>query len=265
MDSIGAHEIIIETPKHVSEGIPPAEQVPHGTTAVPITNYFFWVNATGYKSLDTGVQGPPVTVISSATSNLHTHLTFELVASADAGTSSGSSEITNPYAFQQWAAQYFTPEELADPAVGSATADPDTDGLANQDEFAAGTHPRNADSDGDTLPDGWERTHQLNPLVADAGADPDADGFSNQIEWRYGTDPQAAASKPDISVSVRQAIRVDFATHAGIRYQLQRADSLGGVWQDIGSAFPGDGQPVEQFFVAEPGLQQFYRLSVSVP
>ena len=81
----------------------------------------------------------------------------------------------------------------------------------------------------------------------------------------YNTDPQAAGSKPDISVSVRRAIRVDFPTRAGVRYQLQRADNVDGIYLDVGSAFTGDGQPVEQFFVAESAAQQFYRLSVSVP
>jgi hypothetical protein len=41
--------------------------------------------------------------------------------------------------------------------------DPDNDGLTNRDEFLAGSDPNNYDTDGDSLPDGWEVENGLNP------------------------------------------------------------------------------------------------------
>jgi hypothetical protein len=53
-------------------------------------------------------------------------------------------------------------------------ADPDRDGLASIDESLGGTDPRAADSDGDLLPDGFERSYGSDPLRAAARADAEA-------------------------------------------------------------------------------------------
>jgi hypothetical protein len=89
-----------------------------------------------------------------------------------------------------------------DVANGPA-GDPDGDGLANAAERIAGTAPDQADSDGDTLPDGWEVDHGLDPLDGGAGdpangasGDPDADGHPNEVELRIGSDPQDDHSQP---------------------------------------------------------------------
>jgi hypothetical protein len=64
------------------------------------------------------------------------------------------------------------------------------------------TDPLNPDTDGDTMPDGWELAdwyyyasspHILNPLDAsDASGDPDADGLSNVQEYEVATNPYFA-------------------------------------------------------------------------
>ena len=61
----------------------------------------------------------------------------------------------------------YTDQALA-PGETVDTADFDGDGLSNKDEVDPGgllapTDPLNPDSDGDGLPDGWERAHGLNP------------------------------------------------------------------------------------------------------
>ncbi|NLX26214.1 MAG: right-handed parallel beta-helix repeat-containing protein, partial [Lentisphaerae bacterium] len=64
-------------------------------------------------------------------------------------------------------------------------------------EYTAGTDPQNADSDADTMPDGWEVANGLDPLSDDTLADPDADGLNNLAEYNAGTDPQDADSDDD--------------------------------------------------------------------
>ncbi len=62
--------------------------------------------------------------------------------------------------------------------------DTDGDGLINLAELNTyGTDPENPDTDGDTLPDGWEVQHGSNPSVVDPLGDADSDGFSNLEEY----------------------------------------------------------------------------------
>ena len=63
-------------------------------------------------------------------------------------------------------------------------ADTDQDGLSDTDEIQLyGTDPLNADTDGDTMNDGWEVAEGLDPLRDDADDDSDGDGFTNLQEY----------------------------------------------------------------------------------
>lgn len=71
-----------------------------------------------------------------------------------------------------------------------AALDPDEDGLNNLGEFQAGTDPRNADSDGDSLNDGDEvNLHNTSPLAEDT----DNDLLPDAVEVEEGLDPLAAS------------------------------------------------------------------------
>jgi hypothetical protein len=48
--------------------------------------------------------------------------------------------------FEAWRQTYFTAEQLTNAAISSATADPDEDGLNNEQEYLAGTDPTNTAS-----------------------------------------------------------------------------------------------------------------------
>lgn len=51
--------------------------------------------------------------------------------------------------------------------------------------------PAPVDTDGDGLPDAWERRHGLNPAnPADGAGDPDKDGYTSLEEYLNGTDPK---------------------------------------------------------------------------
>lgn len=75
--------------------------------------------------------------------------------------------------------------------------DIDGDGLSNADEATRNTNPRLADTDGDTMPDGYEVANGLNPLVDDRAGDLDGDGATNGAEFAAGTDPRNADTDGD--------------------------------------------------------------------
>ncbi|MFC1798576.1 hypothetical protein ACFLZL_02070 [Thermodesulfobacteriota bacterium] len=62
------------------------------------------------------------------------------------------------------------------------------------------TNPNNADTDGDTMPDGWEVDNGLDPTTDDANNDLDGDGAKNILEFNKSTDPDNASSKPIMSI-----------------------------------------------------------------
>lgn len=59
-----------------------------------------------------------------------------------------------------------------------------------------------ADSDGDGLPDWWERWHFLSETAASASADSDSDGQNNAIEYLTGFDPNNAVSRFDARLAI---------------------------------------------------------------
>ena len=67
----------------------------------------------------------------------------------------------------------------------------------------------NADSDGDGMPDEWERKYDLNPQdPADAELDSDEDGFTNLQEYADGTNPLDAKSHKDFA-SLLRVVKVE--------------------------------------------------------
>jgi len=77
-------------------------------------------------------------------------------------------------------------------SASDASADADSDGLTNLQEYQNGTHPRDDDSDGDQALDGWEVANNFDPLdpfdQLDPDGDEDGDGLTNQEEVTLGTD-----------------------------------------------------------------------------
>ncbi len=76
--------------------------------------------------------------------------------------------------------------------------------LCGTEQNAKPAETLNADSDGDGMPDEWERKYGLNPQdPADAELDSDEDGFTNLQEYKDGTDPLDAKSHKDFATLLR--------------------------------------------------------------
>ncbi len=129
-----------------------------------------------------------------AFTNLDTLLTYEVTAYRDSNTNGfpdtweASGVYSNNPIVQPTNSLAGVDVILADPT----TLDSDGDGLTDMDEvYVHLSLPDNPDTDGDSMPDGWEFTNSpaVNLLVADGTNDFDADGLVNSNEYVAFTDP----------------------------------------------------------------------------
>lgn len=94
----------------------------------------------------------------------------------------------------------------------------------------AGIPPDEIDSDGDGIPDKYEREHGMNPMDAnDAALDMDNDGFSNIEEYRDGTKLDDASDYPSPAAKLR-TIRIA-SNPFKLRFQGEARMSKGVFYQ----------------------------------
>jgi len=170
------------------------------------------------------------------------------------------------------------------PHFNDAAGDADGDGISNLAEFNSGSNPRIADkapvvgisgiflvdtggrlldSDGDGLPDWWEKLYFNDPRVAQPSADPDGDGVSNISEFLAGSNPLDPNSRFRVTglQAVYQtngtAVTIRWASFAGSTYSIWTATVAEGPYvlsvADIAALPPENtfritGAPVEAFF-----------------
>src|SRR5262249_10255985 len=96
-----------------------------------------------------------------------------------------------------------------------------------------------ADTDGDGLPDDWERFYNMDPTdPSDAAQDIDIDGVSNLDEYRFGSDPVDRETIPSVFLVAEGGtpprLALLFTAYAEKTYTVLWRDSLDhGEWLPI--------------------------------
>ena len=121
----------------------------------------------------------------------------------------------------------------------------------------------NRDSDGDGMPDDWERAHCLNPLVNDANGDPDGDGFTNLAEYLAGTDPNVGVVPTITATATATESQASIQWNAiiGKTYRVQFKDAIDEPWADLSGDITGVGRgaiKVDAAVIVHPA--RFYRV-----
>lgn len=160
---------------------------------------------------------------------------------------------------------------VVDPDGVPRPLDGNGDGAARYDlgayEFLLAT----ADSNGDTIPDGWVHGHGLSPIDPGvANGNPDDDAFTTLHEWIADTDPTDPQSRLRIvSLDFGPPFSLRFQSSAGRRYTLSFLTdlTLPAAWTPVPGQIrvPGSGGLDTLTDSSEPGPQKFYRLGVELP
>ncbi len=130
------------------------------------------------------------------------------------------------------------------------------------------------DSDGDTMPDGWEIDNGFSPTNAgDAAENPDSDPFNNIEEYIADTDPNSSndwfhiAAVSNASASSAQTT-VYFKSSGNRLYTLLGCSNLlNAIWINVPGAGPitGIGGADSITDTNVPGKGPFYRMRVNLP
>jgi hypothetical protein len=129
------------------------------------------------------------------------------------------------------------------------------------------------DSDGDGIPDAWERLKFGNLTTANSTSDRDGDGFSDLGEYLADTDPtdpnsnlRITAYAPDPGGS---PARIQWTSVASRLYHIQRRTDLnpGSLWSDIGLGLisPDAGATTTRAFTDPASPQRFFRIEAVKP
>ncbi len=151
------------------------------------------------------------------------------------------------------------------------------------------------DSDGDGLPDAWERQYFDGSLAYTASDDPDGDGLNNLLEYQSGTNPSLAdtdgdgmkdgaeleaGTDPLNAASVLKITRLGpltpmdglfylplfFQSVNAKAYVIQVAPAVTGVWVTAGASFVAVSNSTQVLMTVPESLPQtFYRVRLSAP
>jgi hypothetical protein len=124
------------------------------------------------------------------------------------------------------------------------------------------------DTDGDGLPDDYEREYGMNSnSAADATQDADEDGFTNSQEFHAGTDPTERDSRLSSSIAKPGAgIAIRFQSSPGRRYVIERCVDLKAAdWALFATNLEGTGGEISITDANPPPDGAFYRVKLQQP
>ena len=155
-------------------------------------------------------------------------------------------------------------EPINSPINWSASPVGGTPGVVNDN----GGEPDPNDTDGDGIPNTWERQFGLNPAApADGAGDADNDGWTALNEYLAGTNPNSASSALVLGIeSSTTTVQLSFDAVAGRDYTVEVSNSLSAnaqwsVLKAVPAVAPArvvmeeDGAPI--------GEERYYRVRVS--
>jgi len=132
------------------------------------------------------------------------------------------------------------------------------------------TIPGGADSNGNGLPDAWQRTY-FGTLGVDPNADPDGDGMSNKQEYIAGTNPTNSADKlliTDFNTTPGGSnISLTWSSVPTRSYFIQKSLNLSSPnWIDSGlGVFSSSGSSITQSIIDTNSPERFYRVQAIRP
>ncbi len=151
------------------------------------------------------------------------------------------------------------------------------------------------DSDGDGLPDAWERLYFDGSLAYTGSDDPDGDGLNNLLEYEHGTNPRLDDTDRDgmkdgaeleagtdpldpdsllrithlgpiTPVEGQVYLPLFFQSVSDKAYVIQGAPAVTGVWMTVSDSFVAVSNSTQVLVTMPESLpQSFYRVRLSVP
>ncbi|HVR35258.1 MAG TPA: hypothetical protein VMS21_05345 [Methylomirabilota bacterium] len=153
------------------------------------------------------------------------------------------------------------PATLADPAQANLSLFPRDRGRMERVDLEISVALE--DSDGNGLPDDWERLF-FGQTGVDPDADADRDGVSNWAEYKAGTDPTDPASRfafVHVSVQPGEGFSIEWSSAANRTYSIERSENLLSGFAPIATQVPAT-PPVNAYLdaTASDEVPYFYRL-----
>lgn len=106
----------------------------------------------------------------------------KIIEDSSVGEDSEMGEKTETRTSNEWQEKYFKSTECLDQNICGGEADPDRDGITNNEEYRLGSSPTNPDSDQDGFLDGDEIKNGFDPLKSSPGDKSDKMIFENPKE-----------------------------------------------------------------------------------